>query len=73
METNTNPTTPSDEMPVVTTVQGIDSTTVHVGQPGRFPGAIVMACNGRTMSFGLVSERPADEVTCKRCRKAITA
>lgn len=72
MATDTTTSTPADEMPDVMTVSSWGSDTVHAGKQGRMAGSVVSACNGRSMS-GMAGMAPADTVTCKRCRKAVTA
>jgi len=61
------------EFPTVTTVQSFTSTKVHAGKAGRRVGTIVTACNGQTIDMGMVGDRPANEVTCKRCHAKVTA
>jgi ribosomal protein S27E len=63
-------TTPTTDLPMVTAAQGLGRTVVHLGHRNRF-GAVA-ECNGRTFA-GVVFSATADEITCRRCRKMVTA
>lgn len=69
----TNTATPQDSVPDVFTVMGNFGAAVHLGKPSRhFADSVVTACNGRTLT-GFGGMAPATAVTCKRCRKLVTA
>lgn len=70
MENNT----PLNQIPAVTLVVGSfgPGAIVHLGKPSRFGSMVVTSCNGRTTT-GSAGIGSAGEVTCKRCRKLVTA
>lgn len=62
----------SAEMPVVGVVVSLTNLNgpTHLARHNR--NGVSSACNGRQVNLPVLDEVPADEVTCKRCRKMVT-
>lgn len=71
MEATTNPTTTPGTDWTVPTVQSLTSDVVHVAGSNRT--AVWSACNGRRVAMPITGQQDPTAVTCKRCRKALTA